>query len=150
METVAPPRVVSHYQRASLTECGLVWRASPRVTRCFDFLPFCPSTQLMASPPAEVIRVECINLVFIYSLWMQHGCTNLEVPLHFGGVLHQDRQSVRSGDLSVTSSLLWSWENSLGGDSHLSAQIGPCFSALDSCPRLPCSLLNGPPICSCQ
>lgn len=53
----------------------LVLHTSCHICSRFDFLPFCFSTQLMASPPAWVIRAECINLVFIYSLWIHRGPT---------------------------------------------------------------------------
>lgn len=66
----------------------LVPHTSLHITCCFDFLPFCLSTQLMASLPAWVIRAECINLVFIYSLWIQHGPTKLEIFLLFDTVLY--------------------------------------------------------------
>lgn len=64
-------------------QCAPVLHNSTRITRCFDFLPFCLSTQLMASLPVWVIRAECINLVFIYTPWIQHGLTKLEIPLLF-------------------------------------------------------------------
>lgn len=66
----------------------LVLHTSLHITCCFDFLPFCLSTQLMASLPAWVIRAECINLVFIYSLWIQHRPTKLEIFLLFGTTLY--------------------------------------------------------------
>lgn len=92
--------------------CNLVSHTGPHITRCFDFLPFCLSTQLTTSPPAYVIRAECINLVFIYSPWMRHGPTKLEILLLFGSVLyHRWHFLFKSGDLFLTS-LLWSWENS--------------------------------------
>lgn len=66
----------------------LVLHTSLHITCCFDFVPFCLLTQPMASLPAWVIRAECINLVFIYSPWIQHGPTKLEILLLFGSVLY--------------------------------------------------------------
>lgn len=84
---VVPPCFISHYQRTNLTDF-LVLHTSPHITCCFDFLPLCLSTQLMASLPAWVIRAECINLVFIYSPRIQHGPTKLEILLLFGSALY--------------------------------------------------------------
>jgi len=84
---VVPPCFISHYQRANPTDFSIL-RTSPHITCCFDFLPLCLSTQLMASLPAWVIRAECINLVFIYSPWIQHGPTMLEILPLFGSVLY--------------------------------------------------------------
>lgn len=61
--------------------------AAPRITRCCDFLPPCFSTHSTVSPPASVIRAECINLVFIYSPWMQRGPIKLETLLCLGSAL---------------------------------------------------------------
>lgn len=107
-----------------LWQDNLVLHTSPHITCCFDFLPFCLSTQLMASLPAWVIRAECINLVFIYSPWIQHGRTKLEILLPFWQhTLSPVALSVKSGDLFITSRLR-SWETSPGGDSTSVCGLG--------------------------
>lgn len=141
---VIPPCFISHYQRTNPTDF-LLLHTSVHNTCCFDFLPLCLSTQLMASLPAWVIRAECINLVFIYSPWIQHVGNSSSF---WQSTLSLLALSVKSRDLFMTS-ILWSWENSSGGDCSLYKWIGS-FSALDPCLRLPCSLLKGLPNCSCQ
>lgn len=121
---------------------NLVLRSSQHNTSCFDFLPFCLSTQLKACLPAWVIRAECINLVFIYSLWiLRRGLQVRNSSSFWQCTLSLLALSVKSGDFFMTS-LLFSWESFPGGDSNLCLRIGGS-AALDPCLRLPCSSLKG-------